>query len=979
MKRLMKKLFVPFVFFLTLTTVLAACDADNPAAETEYDAVTEDITLSGTDLSGYSLIIPRKASDDESAVMMQLYKMASKSGLKYGNDNFQESDAEILIGATSRAASTEVAKELLALQKENVFHYIISTKSGKLVITADEPLGYTYALAYIEKNFVRNGKLYAPADFHESVSVTMEEYYASEFYAAELNKQKENEERKKAIEKAEEQARLERFEKIKQMNKNFTIDQFGKVISFADSPYAKPELYPEKGQHPRIFFTEKSLDEIRKNLSAEENAYAYSEYVKQSDQIVGYGKLPALSETIKQNSDYRILGSIMAKAFRYALDKDENYGYEAIVSIKNYMLTLSVDESIISGLYHYGYTMHVVGCVYDWCYDLLTPEDKEQLVAGCVSLLAPKLEIGVPPSKQGALVGHGCGGQLLKNWLALSIACYDEYPDMYEYVAGRIFEQYVPGQNYFLQSGAHHQGNAYGMSRFESLISCQLLFNRMSDKNYLVFNDGVRNTVTTFIHYLRPDGQGLRIGDDFNEFARQYAIGQVWELAMYSAFLYDDPIQKGYAKEYTNGFTTGFSTSTYSGISPLMFLILNDPKLEAKPISDMCLVQYNGSPTGAIIARSAWDDPDAAMVYMKVGEAYSANHEHKDAGTFQIFYKGILASDSGSYKLYGVKHDTTYYKQTIAHNSLLIYNPNLQGKTYWEYSGGQSLKNLTAANTLEPYLKSSLASQAKVIGHDYEATNKEYTFSYLAGDLTRAYDAETVDEVSRYMISMMTDNKDCPMVFVTYDRITADDPSYKKTFLLHVQQAPTVTGDGFAVVTNTIRENSGNLVVQSCITDMDYTVIGGEGNEFMVNGVNVPNEDVILQEDHIDEVGWGRIEISPSSAAKTDHMLTAMYVTDAKNTAPLEKAAEIHTDKLVGAVLFNRAALFFKEAGRLADSTSFKSSGTGDIDYYIAGVAAGEWSVSVNGKQLKNVTVAEESGLLRFTAEAGEVSIRPIK
>ena len=46
----------------------------------------------------------------EQAVMMQLYKMASKSGLKYGNDNFQESDAEILIGATSRAASTEVAK-----------------------------------------------------------------------------------------------------------------------------------------------------------------------------------------------------------------------------------------------------------------------------------------------------------------------------------------------------------------------------------------------------------------------------------------------------------------------------------------------------------------------------------------------------------------------------------------------------------------------------------------------------------------------------------------------------------------------------------------------------------------------------------------------------------------------------------------------------------------------------------------------------
>ncbi len=972
------KYFALYGIIAVLLSVLSSCDTGNTAVDTVTEAVTEDITQTGIDLSGYSLIIPQKATDEESAAMTQLYKLAAKAGLKYGNDNFEESDTEILIGATSRAASIDATDELVSLKKENTFHYIISLKNGKLVITADDQLGYTYALSRVENDFIRNGKIYVPADLHEVVSVTMEEYYASEFYAAELEKTRKNEERKKEIEALEEKQRQERLEKIRKMNEDFTLEPFGKVISFTKSPYAKPELYPEKGQHPRIFFTEKKLDEIRKNLTAEENAFAYSEYLKQSDTIVGYGKLPRLTEDKKQNNDYNILGSILAKAFRYALDKDENYGYEAIVSIKNYMLTLAVDPSVISGLYHYGYTMHVVGCIYDWCYDLLTPEDKEQLVAGCITLLAPKLEIGVPPSKQGALVGHGCGGQLLKHWLALAIACYDEYPDMYEYVAGRIFEEFVPAQNFFLQSGAHHQGNAYGMSRFESLISCQLLFNRMSDNGYMVFNEGVRDTVTTFLHYIRPDGQGLRIGDDFNEFARKYGTGQTWVLAMYSAGLYNDSIQKGYAKEYTKDFTTGFSTTTYSGISPLMFLLLNNPELEAKPFSDMCLVQYNGSPTGAIIARSAWNDPDAPMVYMKIGEAYSANHEHKDAGTFHIFYKGILASDSGAYYLYGVKHDYTYYKQTIAHNSLLIYNPNLQGKFSWEYSGGQSLRSLTCANTLEPYLKSSLASQAKIIGHDYKATNKEYSFSYLAGDLTNAYDAETVDEVSRYMISMMTDNKDCPMVFVTYDRITADDPSYKKTFLLHVQQEPTITDDGFAVVTNTIRENSGKLVVQSCITDMDYALIGGEGREYMVNGVNIPNDDITILEEQVDEVGWGRIEISPSTASKTDHMLTVMYVTDANNTASPQKATEIHTDKLVGAVLFNRAALFAKSAVRLAEETSFSITGSDEIDYYIAGAAAGEWVVSVNGKQLKNVTVTEDSGMLRFTASAGNVTIRPV-
>ena len=975
---------VAALLLLLSVGMFASCGAENTTTDGQTEstvAETEDITVSGVDLSGYTLVVPKKSDDAESDTMMILYKNASKSALKMGNDNFAETDKEILVGNTARSQSAAVTENLRKIKTENTFHYTIAMVDGKAVMAANDMLGYTYLKARLQKDFIRDGKLYLPADINETVAITMEEYYASEFYADVLKAQEDRAEREKA--QAEEAARrhAENLTKLKSMNDAFTAEQFGKITSFADSPYGKPGVYPDAGQHPRILFTDTRLGKIRGNLEAEENAIAYKKYLQQSEFPIGFGKLadPAPG---KFNYNEDILGAIEAKAFRYALTGDEYYGYEAVVGMKNYILTLQIPEgSTGNPRYYFGYVMFAMACVYDWCYDLLDADDKIQLMAGCMNFLANDLEIGFPPNKQGALVGHGCGGQLLKNWLSVAIAAADEFPDVYEYVAGRIFEQYVPGQNYFLASGTNHQGNNYGLGRYESVLDAHILFHYMSDKGYNVFDgDGIERTVTTGIHYIRPDGQGIRIGDDYTEYADRYLMSPVWQLAIRTSSLFDNGIHKGFVHEYTKGFSTGFKECN-SGITAALFLIYNDPSLPIEDPATLNLVNYNGSPTGAIIARSAWDDPDAAMVYMKVGESYSANHEHLDAGSFQIFYKGILASDSGSYYLYGSDHDYAYHKQTIAHNSLLIYNPAAdRHDAKWIYSGGQSLRELGEKKTLPDFLASSKSKTGKIIGHDYEATDKELTFAYLAGDITGAYDAETVDEVSRSMLSIMTEDEKCPMVFVTYDRITSDDPSFKKTYLLHVQEEPTITEDGFAIVTNTRRGCSGKMIVQSCVTDTEYTVIGGEGKEYMVNGKNYPNAlNPAQTENSLEEFGWGRIEISPSAAAKTDRLLTVMYVTDASNTDAPRKAQEIETDTLVGAVLFDRAALFVKDAAKLHTAASFTTSGNGEIEYYISGVAAGTWSVRVNGSSVGEISVSEESGMLRFTAPAGAVTVAPMQ
>ena len=96
--------------------------------------------------------------------------------------------------------------------------------------------------------------------------------------------------------------------------------------------------------------------------------------------------------------------SIEAMGLRYALSGEEMYGYQAIYNIKNAILTAEHIE--IDPYRAYGLTMYVAACVYDWCYDLLTNLDKDQIVRGCINLLGKRMEIGCPPAKVGAIAHH---------------------------------------------------------------------------------------------------------------------------------------------------------------------------------------------------------------------------------------------------------------------------------------------------------------------------------------------------------------------------------------------------------------------------------------------------------------------------------------------------------------------------------------------------------------------------------------------
>ena len=101
-----------------------------------------------------------------------------------------------------------------------------------------------------------------------------------------------------------------------------------------------------------------------------------------------------------------------------------------------------------------------------------------------------------------------------------------------------------------------------------------------------------------------------------------------------------------------------------------------------------------------------------------------------------------------------------------------------------------------------------------------------------------------------------------------------------------------------------------------------------------------------------------------------------MYVTDADNTEAIPEAVTITSDKVEGAKLLGCVATFAKTKTRVNTTVQFTVPGSeASLAYGMTGMAAGKWSVSVNGSFIGDFTATEEGGMIYFNAPAGNVTV----
>lgn len=773
-----------------------------------------------------------------------------------------------------------------------------------------------------------------------------------------------------------------------------------------------PEITEE---HPRLLLTKSTLPTVKKNLKNSSDPTVARYYALLDTEHPKNGQLNAATKDFDgrkglHNYDKSVLELIQIKALGYLVEGHKLYGYQAIHYMKQFLRTLNIQYISSNQEREYGNTMFTAAIVYDWCYDLLSEEDKRQLIAGVenktakgycgdpyytnVSHYKLKMSVGFPPTRIGAVSGHGSERQVLRDYLSAAIAFYGDNDSWWNYIAAAVYSEYVPVRNYYFQSGISQQGTGVYVSgrHISDMYSAWMLKTATGTQPYPDIDKTIRN----FLGYECAPGKIYSDGDGSGSLQNNYEFRA---LSYISAYLFADEPMLAQAKSMQP--TKAFASDTIE-LTSAMYLALcgmSDITPAEDKYEGMELIQYNGSPVGQYIIHEAWNDANSASAFMRIKERTTANHEHCDAGTFMIYYKGMLTADGGVYNGYGSDHTRYYHQATVSHNGLLVYNPNKPEATSdaakkW-YSGGQLWPN-EASNLSE--LKGNDYLTGKVVskGHGYsDAEKTQPLYAYIGGNITNAYHADTVDFVGRRMLTVYTGNEDVPMVMFVYDRITSDSTEYDKKFLLQIpsSEAPTVSGNTVST------ENGEGKLVLTCLSD-DATIakVGGRSYDDDGNYVAADSKNYWINgaqnttTNNYDVGSWGRVEITMGSASKTSSLLNTLYVTDKGNTTyykstPITNVSTgnftiSNADDLEGCVFNDSiAAVFVKkninDSSKYINGTiSFTTQGNDSMSYYVDGLKGGSWQISVNGTVVGSAKAA--NGLLTFTAPAGEVTLTHI-
>ena len=625
------------------------------------------------------------------------------------------------------------------------------------------------------------------------------------------------------------------------------------------SPFPHPPVTPP-AEHPRVMLRAEDLPRVRQSIADFPAVTALWRTLCETP-LVKIGAMPEYGTYHLR--DYLILE---ARALSCLLAPDAAQTRALIDDLREALSGFTVLQGHMGARWG-GHLIFTAAQIYDWCYDALTEKDKYDIIDACERIADAHFEMGYPPAKQMAISGHGGEAQLLRDLLALAIAVYDERPDIYEFCAGRIFAEYVPEYEALFAAGISPQGPSYGAYRYTCMLWSELLMHPLMGKPLYDCTDKMAQG----LRYLRlPNGEAISIGDDFYATKSPHTRAHPFAVPMFLAYaatgradlLENADGIEGYLLPDRFGMDYYEDGSWGEGlISPVSYLVFCHMTPPA-PTQEMMSWHYFGSPVGMTVLRD-----EERVVLMKIGEYWGSNHDHLDTGCFQIWYRGALTGDSGVYDGYHTPHRVKYLIRTCAHNCLTVRAPAIPEDCGFAPDAPNDGGTRRPCNGKEP--------KQIALMHEHYRMARELTHSEspdeltIAADLTPAY-AHTCERVTRCM--RFYPNRGAHGVFEVRDEVTSLDPAYEKAFLLHCFRPPVVDGN-----TITLESEGGRLICRVIEpANARITVIGGDGAEFVTDGIHYPTP----AEHYEVELGWGRVEIAPTTSASTDRFHIEMEIAD---------------------------------------------------------------------------------------------------
>ncbi len=789
--------------------------------------------------------------------------------------------------------------------------------------------------------------------------------------------------------------------------KDIKIVNSSKIPVWDGSLYSTPEISLDNKPHPRVLVNSEILQKVKTVMADPESYPDNNNFITLHNYYLEKENGINTESTSYLNDDYKIIKSL---AFDYLVNGNEEKGEKAVNYIKNRLEKVKFNST--DDYTKAGNLIYTSALVYDWCYDLIKEdnETKDYIIERALEICSLYTEMGWPPVNQNAYGGHGSENSLLRDLLAFGIAVYDEYPEVYNITAGRIEDEYIGVRKIYFNAHKSLFGTHYGIYRGNHDISCALLYKALGVDN-IWENPEYQYMPYWYIYAKRGDGYFLEDGDG----KENQSDGSFKKYnPSYMAFGVGSLFKDGYLKAFSDDILTDY-VDKYLGKDIYDYyvesIIANDVTVEKEDISTLSYSHYFPYPGGAYIARTGWDD-NSMVVSMKINPLNISDHNHLDAGGFQIYYKGNLATDSGYYQAlteenaqtlsnetgntyyenyFGGTYHQAYYRQTIAHNCMLIENPNTPdtefvndwdtGKNGFSLNKGGQKSNSKAGiypDNPEKLVTDEVLNTSKVLAYGQEEGVKDPDYTYLKGDLSGAYPDGTVSEYERSFMFLNFKNKDIPGALIVFDHVVSKDASFKKTYLLHGVNAPEIEGNRVTLIRSENTYN-GKLVNDTLLPEnAQITQVGETKDDYIIDNnaktkINLKTNSA--NDSAINEGGGIRTEISPVTSNEEDYFLNVMQVSDANAENEPLTATLIESDTHHGVEIYDRVVMFGKTKEKLSSDISFDISGIGSYNISVTDLKDGIWYIYKDDIYKGKMTVSENDGIAYFTGTKGEYKL----
>lgn len=716
----------------------------------------------------------------------------------------------------------------------------------------------------------------------------------------------------------------------------------------------KPTIIPPNS-HPRLWVNQETLPIVRKNLERPEHHEIWKKLKKEALTPFKLDFNP--NEEMSYHVDLEKATEL--KAFYYLMSGNKAIGREAVELTKAYLSHVEFGN-ILDITRELGRAIYTASLVYDWTYDLLSTEEKSKIIKDLMRL-SMDMEIGWPPFRMKILNGHGNEAMVNRDFLAMSMAIYDEDPIPYQYISYHILEELVPMRRFEYQSPRHNQGISYASYRFAWEMHAAWLFYRMSGKK--VFDENLSGMPAYFMYMRTPAGDMLRDGDGFA--AGKPGEDFYWKspLVMFLMANYGrDPIVKGEFLRHGNL------------NNPTLFLLLNDPDFEAEPsLSSLPLTKDFGPILGSMVARTGWNigpDSDDVVAEIKGGGYHFGNHQHADAGAIQLYYRGFQFGDIGIYRFYGTPFDLGFNKRSASHSMMLAVDPNEQFYRSTANDGGARF-NQRAPSSQKEVQSDPWFNNGEVIATAMGPDKKSPLYSYFSANLTGAYSDKMTNYIRQFCF-INTGRKDVPAVIVLTDQMETKNSAVDKYWQIASIHKPELTADGF-ILQNSLNGRVGRTHVQMLTpqsTAYDIKVLSDSMT------TNIFGTQLEAPETPYPEGKGHRTLISYKAKEQQNHFLSVFQVCEGVN-----KPLNLSTNLNGGVHIIHIGEdLIVATAGKEIKQPFEFTINNKEKNYVIlTGLKPGKWKVS-RGKRaiaVKDILAKDQTAYLSIQ-KAGKYTVSPL-